>query len=176
MYFKGLGWCLKKGFLTQILTFVYLRVDAKIKMYVEEDIEKDGYMKKMKSKMKFVDGSMDDSGNMANEEEKDFQTLLNQDNEDVDKNNHSDNESFLSIDSYEDQEEFTIILDPRTSSAIEKRWLYKLVEKDFTKNEQKLYYRLLKYFNGKTSIEYICLKHSLNKAEVNYLLKSWVNM
>lgn len=171
MYFKGLGWCLKKGFLTQILTFVYLRVDAKIKMYVEEDIEKDGYMKKMKSKMKFVDGSMDDSGNMANEEEKDFQTLLNQDNEDVDKNNHSDNESFLSIDSYEDQEEFTIILDPRTSSAIEKRWLYKLVEKDFTKNEQKLYYRLLKYFNGKTSIEYICLKHSLNKAEVNYLLK-----
>ncbi|KAL6935312.1 hypothetical protein ACO0R3_000354 [Hanseniaspora guilliermondii] len=170
MYFKGLGWCLKKGFLTQILTFVYLRVDSKIKMYVEEDIEKEGYMNKVKSKMKFVDESINENGNRVNNE-RDFQDVITHNNEEIEKNNHSDNESFLSIDSYEDQEEFTIILDPITSSAIEKRWLYKLVENDFTKSEQKLYYRLLKYFNGKTSIEYICLKHSLNKAEVNYLLK-----
>lgn len=167
MYFKGLSWCLKKGFLTQILTFVYLRVDSKIKMYVEEDFEKEGYLNKNKVKNKFSDVLIEETDDKINS---DSDNLIDRNNR-IEKHNNSDNESFLSIESYEDQDEFTIILDPRTSSAIEKRWLYKLVERDFTKSEQKLYYSILKYLNGNTSIEYICLKHSLNKAEVNHLLK-----
>ncbi|OBA25652.1 hypothetical protein HANVADRAFT_34450 [Hanseniaspora valbyensis NRRL Y-1626] len=140
MYFQGVAWCIKKGLLTQVVTFIYLRVDAKIKTSVEEDLEKEGN----KSSDNVLSDSIEDMG---------------------------DTESLLSIDSFEDVDEFTIILDPRTSTAIEKRWLYKLVQNDFKKSEQKLFYRLLKYFNGETSIEYLCVKNGISRNEINQLLK-----
>ncbi|XBW38359.1 hypothetical protein QEN19_003946 [Hanseniaspora menglaensis] len=178
MYFQGVEWCIKKGFLTQILTFIYLRVDAKIKSAVEEDLEKEGFLsrnKKFKNKNTKTDkyGSLNafNTRSASDAIKMTERNNLQDINSDHDGDEFSDSESVLSMESFEDTVGFTIILEPRTSSAIEKRWLYKLVETDFKKSEQKLFYRLLKYFNGETSLEYICVKNGINRTEINQLLK-----
>ncbi|KAL6927497.1 hypothetical protein ACO0SA_003796 [Hanseniaspora valbyensis] len=181
MYFQGVAWCIKKGLLTQVVTFIYLRVDAKIKTSVEEDLEKEGFLSRNKKNKK--DKNQNEINNSNNLLTADSNDQLYDAGKRSDSNKSSDNilsdgiedmgdtESLLSIDSFEDVDEFTIILDPRTSTAIEKRWLYKLVQNDFKKSEQKLFYRLLKYFNGETSIEYLCVKNGISRNEINQLLK-----
>lgn len=176
MYFQGLSWCIKKGLITQILTFIYLRVDAKIKTSVEEDLEKEGFLNRNK---RVSEEGIENSDNLLapntshlSENEVIAQTEnIQAPNSDNEIEDISDSDSLLSIDSFEDVDEFTIILEPRTSTAIEKRWLYKLVENDFKTSDQKLFYSLLKYFNGETSLEYLCVKNGISRNHINQLLK-----
>ncbi|CAI2018269.1 hypothetical protein SEUBUCD646_0H00370 [Saccharomyces eubayanus] len=45
VYLNALGWLIQYGYVTQLLTFINIRVDKHIKMAVDEDLEKEGFRK-----------------------------------------------------------------------------------------------------------------------------------
>lgn len=49
-YLQALGWLIKHGYVTQLQTFIWLKISRKIKIKVEEDIENENLAKKKKSK------------------------------------------------------------------------------------------------------------------------------
>lgn len=45
VYLNALAWLIQYGYVTQLLTFINIRVDKHIKMAVDEDLEKEGFRK-----------------------------------------------------------------------------------------------------------------------------------
>ena len=142
MYLNALSWLLRYGYLTQLLTFVYIRVDKRIKIAVDEDLEKDGIRSTKTDKSdNFVSGTEIDSTSEFDDLE-----MIN------------DND-------------FTIILEPERDSALEKRWLYKCAE-GLPPDLILLFRQVVKYFNGKVSLEYIMLKENISKNDMKRLLNA----
>ncbi|GAV47026.1 hypothetical protein ZYGR_0E00350 [Zygosaccharomyces rouxii] len=162
IYLGALAWLLKYGYVTQLLTFVCIRVDRQIKMAVDEDLEKEGF----KAKTHSVDRDHDAMDNVA-KNAKDLQTSQ--------KNRTSSNEEEeedIARFAYDDPDigrDYTIILEPERATAIEKRWMFKCVQ-DQPTDIQKLFGKLLKYFNGRTPMELIILKEGISRHDIRKLI------
>ncbi|QEU62357.1 Npr3 [Kluyveromyces lactis] len=142
MYLNALAWLMRYGYLTQLLTFVYVRVDKRIKIAVDEDLEKDD----LRSNKNEKSGNFVTGGENYNSNEFDDLEMIN------------DND-------------FTIILEPERNTALEKRWLYKCAEA-LPSDLQTLFRQVVKYFNGKVSLEYIMIKEGIPKHEIKRLLQA----
>lgn len=194
VYLTALSWLIRQGYVTQLLTFVYVRIGKRIKIAVEEDLEKEGLLKLNKRKSAHMEKrsknnaphksrSSSRASDIGFSENESLNILANGDSQygkksasfgrgsrDYDYDN-DDASSLFSSESQGEREDFTIILEPRIATALEKRWLYKCVE-DFTPSQQILFHKLLKYFNGKIPMEYVLIKENVSRHEVNKLFTS----
>lgn len=160
IYLSALAWLIRNGYLTQLLTFVWIRVDRKIKIAVDEDLEKEGFRKKnQKNSRKIANGAIDnvvERGSL----------------EDLSKNDEAFDEfGYESGNDVIENLDYTIILDPERATAVEKRWLYKCIE-GYPSDMQILFHKLVKYFNGKTPLELITIRESVSKHEIRRLLQA----
>ncbi|QPG74579.1 hypothetical protein FOA43_001910 [Brettanomyces nanus] len=69
----------------------------------------------------------------------------------------------------EEEEEDTILTDPESATALERRWIAKCVEGKPTEVVN-LFYRLLKYMNGKNPLELIILRENVSRQDVRKML------
>ena len=193
IYLGALSWLIKHGYVYQLLTFVYIRVDKKIKMHVEEDLEKEGFRvknkdkKNAKSERNIQDLSLNSITNEINSktiapdptqkqnkpESVGVDNLIPDSiNNSIMKSDNPSNDDILhfEFDDPELQQDFTIILEPERATALEKRWLYKC-DAAHGGDIQLLFKRLLKYFNGKTPLELVILKENISRHEIKKLFQ-----
>ncbi|CCD26208.1 Npr3p NDAI_0H00340 [Naumovozyma dairenensis CBS 421] len=192
-YLGALAWLIRYGYVTPLLSFIYIRVDKKIKMTVEEDLEREGFKKKNANGLQrnINRSSMD---NAVDQKEMNTDNDLNQMTETFGSNvtidetlkntsipnergsnlNDGQNDDNMNDDlhfEYDDpelQKDYTIILDPERATAIEKRWIFKCIA-DQPPDVQILFNRLLKYFNGKVPMELVLTKEGISRNELKKL-------
>ncbi|SMN20449.1 similar to Saccharomyces cerevisiae YHL023C NPR3 Subunit of the conserved Npr2/3 complex that mediates downregulation of TORC1 activity upon amino acid limitation [Maudiozyma saulgeensis] len=194
IYLGALSWLIKHGYVYQLLTFVYIRVDKKVKMHVEEDLEREGFRvknkdkKKMKGERNMQDLSLNSLANDintktdaidSNRRKNKLETvgvdnlIPNSTNNTIMNSNNVSNDDVLhfEFDDPEIQQDFTIILEPERATALEKRWLYKCVSEQ-SPDIQILFKKMLKYFNGKTPLELVMLKENVSRHEIKKLFQA----
>lgn len=172
VYLDALAWLMRFGYVTKLNTFIWLKVSKKVKLKVEEDMENEALnlnLKKATNK-KTVQGT-DNTSKVV--ESRSFSestpSSFDKDIEDIAleiKNLNSGPEIIL------DDEEESIILDPARANALERRWINKIVtdECKLSPDLTALFYSLLKYMNGKTSLELILLKGNISRNDFRRLL------
>ncbi|CAI4039357.1 hypothetical protein SMKI_08G0200 [Saccharomyces mikatae IFO 1815] len=197
VYLDALAWLIQYGYVTQLLTFINIRVDKHIKMAVYEDLEKEGFRKtnstgRLGMDNKKTDKKMDDEdeqnrdananevclGEVEGEQPKDRNKNDNKDEND--KDNDDDNEIAVideeemlhfEYDDPEMQHDYTIILEPERATAIEKRWLYRCIHGQ-PSDIQILFNKLLNYFNGKVPMELVIIKEEISRHDLKKLLNA----
>lgn len=159
IYLSALTWLIRHGYVTQLLTFAWVRVDSRIKIAVDEDLEIDGIKKPKHLRYQNLNTTTNDNilarGDLVPSAAEDYLDLYYYGG-DEDIVNNSD---------------FTIILNPETATAVEKRWLYKCVEGQ-PPEIQNLFHKLVKYMNGKTPIELVQLREGVTKYEIKKLFQA----
>ena len=191
IYLEALSWLIRFGYVHQILTFVYIRIDKGIKLSVEEDLEKEGFMKHRKrSTDRRLSRVQDSAVNPAGDSEGrsasspsvrrdnrhtssigDESLPLGDSMKVADPYQSNDDMIYLEYDDPELQKDYTIILDPKKATAIEKRWIYKCIANQ-PPNIKVLFNRIYKYFDGKTPLELIILQEGLSRHEIKRLLNA----
>lgn len=173
IYMAALIWLIQKGYLTQLLTFVYIRVDKKIKMKVDEDLEKEGFRTNRRRRQEDnVDNKLLSTDENANEPPKSTKVDIN-DNTLEGRDTEYDSDSF----DYDDPEfnhDYTIILEPERATALEKRWIYKCIQ-DQPQDIKILFNKVMKYMNGRTAMETVMLKEHISRHDIKRLLTSLGN-
>lgn len=201
VYLNALAWLIQYGYVTQLLTFINIRVDKHIKMAVDEDLEKEGFRKtntagrpsmdykKTDKKLDDEDGQSRDAnasetcsgkneGMQSNDNNKDMDEKDNENDSRVDDRDDNeiaiaDEEEILHFE-YDDpemQHDYTIILEPERATAIEKRWLYRCIYGQ-PSDIQILFNKLLKYFNGKVPMELVIIKEEISRHDLKKLLNA----
>ncbi|KAF6066510.1 Nitrogen Permease regulator of amino acid transport activity 3 family protein [Candida albicans] len=68
----------------------------------------------------------------------------------------------------------TIILDPGRATTLERRWINKIIYEECKLSPEltAVFYKLLKYMNGKNSLELLLLKENISRSELRKLLLS----
>lgn len=156
IYLSALSWLIRYGYLTQLLTFGWVRVDSRIKIAVDEDLEKDGVRRQnQKQPQKSLANGLND--NIVSKD-----ATLSEQDEDEQGSYYGSEEDLI------DNADYTIILEPERATAIEKRWLYKCVEGQ-PSDIQVLFHKLVKYFNGRTPMEIVMMREGVSKPEFNKL-------
>ncbi|VEU20088.1 DEKNAAC101005 [Brettanomyces naardenensis] len=224
LYMDAIAWLLKHGYLTQLYTFLWLKIKKEIKIRVDEELEMERKRRQSmkKKKKKRVDdntevdenvvvseGEGEDEEEEEEEEEEGTKSLngeggskegqaeggdvkvRNTDNttkKDEPSGRHDSHDSRDSRDSNgngissgsstkvvvqfeEEEEEDTILQDPESSTALERRWIAKCVEGKPVEVVN-LFYKLLKYMNGKSPLELFILKENVSRQDVRRLLSS----
>lgn len=66
----------------------------------------------------------------------------------------------------------TIIIDPGRASSLERRWINKVISEECNLSPELTvkFYELLKYMNGKNSLELLLLKENVSRQELRTLL------
>ncbi|CAI4063365.1 hypothetical protein SKDZ_08G0190 [Saccharomyces kudriavzevii ZP591] len=201
VYLDALAWLIQYGYVTQLLTFINIRVDKHIKMAVDEDLEKEGFRKasaagrpgldykKTDKKLDDEDGQNRDANaneacvgkaegeqpNDANKNENKDKNMNEKGDDERDDNDIAvvDEEEVLHFE-YDDpemQHDYTVILEPERATAIEKRWLYRCIH-DQPSDIQVLFNKLLKYFNGKVPMELVIIKEEVSRHDLKKLLNA----
>ncbi|AMD22305.1 HGL035Wp [Eremothecium sinecaudum] len=173
LYLNALSWLIRYGYLTQLFTFIWIRVDRSIKIAVDEDLEREG-VRKWNSKstkehinphdnvatVKKTPDSVSTADSKVSSGAADIEGNGESDYSDAPES--MDDNMFEGLD-------YTIILEPKTATALEKRWLYKCVEGQ-PAELQMLFRRVVKYCNGRTPLEWMILKEIAPKHELKRLL------
>ncbi|KAI3402316.2 NPR3 [Candida oxycetoniae] len=182
-YLEALSWLTRFGYVTQQLTFIWLKISKKIKIKIEEDIENETLAKrgvKTKTpniKTKSTDNTSKQTGDiiasqgnnniLKGHEERD--TFFNTEEAIMSSlNEHFKKSSLVSI--VEDDD--TIILDPGRASTLERRWINELIFEECKLSSEltAIFYKLLKYMNGESPLELLLLKENVSRAELKKLL------
>lgn len=160
IYMDALAWLIRHGFVTQLLTFVWLKIPNRVTMTVEEELEKEGLTNKSKdSKFKVADISTDATGKDKDGKRSGFSSSSQM------KRFWNGQEMIIE----EAEEEDTILLDPERATAVERRWIGKIV-KGQPPELVALFHKLVKYFNGKTPLELVMVKENIARHDVKRLL------
>ncbi|SCU87852.1 LAMI_0D07734g1_1 [Lachancea mirantina] len=157
IYLSALTWLIRYGYVTQLLTFVCIRVDVRIKIAVDEDLERDGIKPRDFARAKNLLTAANDNAISTKPSDSPFTSTSNLEN------------IYLAEDEFLDDSDFTIILEPIRANAIEKRWLYKCVEGQ-PPEIQVLFHKVLKYFNGKTALEMVQMREGITSHDMKRLL------
>ncbi|CAL9735620.1 nitrogen permease regulator 3 [Monosporozyma servazzii] len=181
VYLNVLSWLLRHGYICQMLTFVFIRIDKRIKIAVDEDLENEGFKKKREKILnrkrmataKARDAAMQSSQQfekhinaMENLEQEYKDDLLN-----IKGRERNSVEDHFEFDDPDLQQDYTIILEPERVTALEKRWLYKCIS-DQPPDIQILFKKLLKYFNGRIPIEIVMLREAISRHEIKKLFNA----
>ncbi|KAI5957202.1 NPR3 [Candida jiufengensis] len=172
-YLQALAWLNRFGYVTQQLTFIWLKISRKIKIKVEEDIENENLSKKRKNSNNLKPETIKTADNSS--KQKDTNTITKQElsntttKSGIDKLkehlNQSSNVSLL-------EEDDTIILDPGRATTLERRWINEIIFNECKLSNEliKIFYKLLKYMNGKSPLELLLLKDNVSRNELKKLL------
>ncbi|EER32619.1 hypothetical protein CTRG_03044 [Candida tropicalis MYA-3404] len=188
-YLQALGWLIKHGYVTQLQTFIWLKISRKIKLKVEEDIENENILKKKKTRSNtrsFSDVKKIDNSSKTKTDNSSKQ--VNEINDIHDRNKSADEEfkhqthfpAFTDLRDTLDkiptvtlvQEDDTIILDPGRATTLERRWINKIIFEECKLPHElvTIFYKLLMYMNGKNSLELLLLKEDIPRNELRKLL------
>lgn len=176
VYLNVLSWLLRHGYVCQLLTFVLIRVDKRIKIAVDEELEREGYKnkrgqilnKKRMATVKARNSVIQSSQHFENFDKDGNEDLLNIERVDIGIDGIEDHFEF---DDPNLQQDYTIILEPERVTALEKRWLYKCISEQ-PADIQILFKRLLKYFNGRIPMEIVMLREGVTRHELRKLFNS----
>ncbi|KAH3672802.1 hypothetical protein WICMUC_004024 [Wickerhamomyces mucosus] len=152
IYLDALAWLMRYGYVTQLLTFVWLKVSNGIKLEVEEEMERDGIATK-RDKAKFADISVDNTTRAKKEDTEKLKSYLNGKEVKIE----------------EEEEEDIILLDPERATALERRWINRILRVQ-TPELIQLFQKVVRYFNGKTPIELIISKENISRTELKKIL------
>lgn len=186
LYLEALAWLMRHGYVTQLHTYIWLKVSRKIKMKVEEDMEaelskfkrSDYMLSKSNSK---VDNNVDnkletvapnkpvDNSLKQVPEKKLTPASLDEDIDSIKKG--LEGTSFIPNIVLED-DDATILVDPGRASSLERRWINKIVQEECALSPEltAIFYKVLKYMNGKNSLELLLLKENVSRSELRKLL------
>ncbi|KAM3162610.1 Nitrogen permease regulator 3 [Lachancea thermotolerans] len=156
VYLSALAWLIRYGYLTQLLTFAWVRVDSRIKIAVDEDLEIDGVRRSKRAQEQSLNSDISD--NIVSRD----QIRTDSAEDDLDFFYYGGDEDIIN------NSDFTIILSPETATAVEKRWLYKCIEGQPV-DIQVLFHRVVKYMNGKIPIELVQLREGISRHEIKRL-------
>ncbi|QLL32851.1 hypothetical protein HG536_0D03730 [Torulaspora globosa] len=162
IYLGALTWLMRFGYVTQLLTFVCIRVDKQIKMAVEEDLEKEA-PRVRKDNLNRDNNKMDNFS-----KETDFVSQMIPQSQLYHSEDDVDNYAF---DDHNMEKDYTIILEPERATAIEKRWIFKCIQ-DQPTDIQFLFNKVLKYFNGKTPMELVLIREEITRHELKRILNA----
>lgn len=167
VYLDALTWLIRHGYVTQLLTFVWLKIPQRIKIAVDEDLEKEGLTKRKATEInKISDITTDNTSKAIAEGE---ETLKDSYKKDHHKTTPLTLTSTDELIIKEEEEEETIILDPERATAVERRWIAKVI-KGQPNDVVVLFHKLLKYFNGKSPLELVIIKENISRQELKKLL------
>ncbi|KAI5962633.1 NPR3 [Candida pseudojiufengensis] len=174
-YLQALAWLNRFGYVTQQLTFIWLKISRKIKIKVEEDIENENLAKKRKNSnntkkeviVKTTDNSSKQKESSNTFSKKDLNTSTTSSNIEKLKEQLNQNNSVSLL-----EEDDTIILDPGRASTLERKWINEIIFNECKLSNEliKIFYKLLKYMNGKSPLELILLKDNVSRNELKKLL------
>ena len=171
---------MKYGYVTQLHTFVWLKISKKIKMKVEEDIEKESAGRKR-------------SNPVTPSVEKDHKLLATDNTSKAYSDGPSDanirrtrankpsslpssgigaNSNPYNTDIVLEKDGDTIILDPGRASSLERKWINKIIfdECKLTPAMVSVFYKFLKYMNGKNSLELLLLQENVSRHDLRKLM------
>lgn len=184
LYMDAVAWLTKRGYLTQLYTFVSLRITKEVKIKVAEELEME---KKRRQKKSTDDENAIDSEDGSSDAKEDDADTRHRDNNDnrVHRGDSPNNQSSDAVQSTgsgssgfkpklmvqfeEEDEQDTILTDPESATALERRWIAKSVEGK-PSDVVNLFYKLLKYMNGKSPLELFILKDGVSRQDVRKLL------
>ncbi|CAN3373722.1 hypothetical protein DIURU_005523 [Diutina rugosa] len=162
-YFQALTWLLKFGYVIQLQTFVWLKVSPIIRMKVDEDME-EGRGRKTKPS-----SSGDALLNQSSDNTSKVQPEVTTTKQDID----SIQEKLTRGTKIElDEDEDYIIMDPGRATTLERRWMSKIIsdEAKLAPELVPVFYKMVKYFNGKSPLDVVIHKENVSKAELRNLL------
>lgn len=178
-YLMALAWLIRFGYVTQLHTYIWFKVTRKIKMRVEEDMEnelgkgtkrnKETEYKEMPAADNKVNLPVDNSSKKI---ETKYQKSLESIDEEIEKIQRSIESAENTPKIILEEDEETILVDPGRASSIERRWINKIIH-DECKLSQELttiFFKVLKYMNGKNSLELLLLKENISRTELRKLL------
>lgn len=192
-YLNALSWLIRYGYVTQLHTFIWLKISRKIKMKVEEDLENEGANNKRKKPSATADPNISnklnagtDNTSKTESNPEDIQRKMSQLRM-INRNNNGNPTSYeQEIDNIEkkllspsiglnlvlEDEGDTIIIDPGRASSLERRWINKVISEECNLSPELTvkFYELLKYMNGKNSLELLLLKENVSRQELRTLL------
>lgn len=192
-YLSALSWLIRYGYVTQLHTFIWLKISRKVKMKVEEDLENESANNKRKksnvsselnTSSKINSGTDNTSKTETNLEGiHSKMSLLKVVNKNTDSNSNSYDQEIENIEKklvspstginiVLEEEGDTIIIDPGRASSLERRWINKVVSEECSLSSELTvkFYELLKYMNGKNSLELLLLKENVSRQELRKLL------
>lgn len=181
LYLEALLWLIKNGYALQLHTFIWLKVTNKIKVAVDEEIEMENFKKRERRQVndsatnnetstqpvpdnttkKITDSEITDSTVLMTDNLVDAHELSTSPEKSA-----SPKKKIVVV-----QEEDTILLDPERATALERRWISKIVEGK-PPELITLFYRLLKYFNGKEALEMLLVRENISRQDMKRLLSS----
>lgn len=195
VYLTALGWLIRFGYVTQLHTFLWLKISRKIKMRVDEDLEIEASkIAKRKRDSDATDKlSIASSGNGRNAAGTTDNTSKQVNNGTNDNPKKAKSKATVIASSFEkdldnvekamaglkygtdivlEEESDTIILDPGRATTLERRWINKIIydECNLSSELMSIFYKLLKYMNGKNSLELLLLKENISRHELRKLL------
>ncbi|ODQ64780.1 hypothetical protein NADFUDRAFT_14217, partial [Nadsonia fulvescens var. elongata DSM 6958] len=200
-YYQVIAWMLRYGFITQLRTFLWIKITKRIKTAVLRDEEIAREIKEDKlnelnknnskrqsdvsstdnsSKNKSANGlnqtgdnhsnGMDSNGNEIN-----ASTYLRKLNEMSCGSNNNNNSGGNSVGKSafiinpEDLLEDSIILEPLSASREERKWIAKMLENK-SPEIKKTFNKVMRYLNGKHSLEKVIVKEQVSKHRIRELL------
>lgn len=174
VYLNALAWLMRHGFVTQLQTFLWLKVTKQIKLRVLRDMQLAEEMKELDGgevPVKNTDTSTDNTSRpQANvvfkldENEKDTKAEEDSNQEGGKKAKENKKDEWVRFSTEE-----SVIVDPERASSLEHKWLSKMMETQ-SPEVAKLFHRTMKYFNGRHSVEQMVLILGLSRQEVKTLL------
>lgn len=178
-YLMALGWLIRFGYVAQLHTYLWFKVTRKIKMRVEEDMEnelgkgtrrnKETEYKEMPAADNKVNLPVDNSSKKM---EAKFQKSLESIDEEIEKIQKSFESAGHTPKIVLEEDEETILVDPGRASSIERRWINKIIHDECKLSQEltSIFFKVLKYMNGKNSLELLLLKENISRTELRKLL------
>lgn len=181
MYLLALAWLVRFGYVTQLHTYIWLKVSKKIKMRVEEELEHElgrapkPDLRTEKDLTLGVDNThlpVDNSSKQTGSEIGAGRTSNFSDDAEIDKLQKRLEASRAIPDLVLEDDGDTILVDPGRASSLERKWINKIIHDECKLSPEltAVFYKLLKYMNGKNSLELLLLRENVARGELRKLL------
>ncbi|AOW05341.1 uncharacterized protein YALI1_E15774g [Yarrowia lipolytica] len=160
MYYRALAWLLQYGFVTQLRTFLYLKISKKIKLQVKNQTRD-----KRDNDFNLTNPLAISRKSSESLKDRHFSASISSH---VSKDSPEASEiHFAEDDSIDD----SILLEPDRATLTQRKWLNKILENQ-PQDVVLLFNRLKPYFNGKHAIEQVVIEEGLSRNELRRLTQS----
>lgn len=184
IYLSSLAWLIRFGYVTQLHLYIWLKVPRKVKMKVEEDLENElGRAPKRKREFQEkaatskvtsqVDNSSKQVDNSTQSGNSAKRPLISESfHQEIDNLQKRFEIASMAPNIVLEDDGDTILVDPGRASSLERRWINKIIHDECNLSPEltSIFYKLLKYMNGKNSLELLLLKENISRTELRKLL------
>lgn len=182
IYLLALAWLVRYGYATQLHTYIWLKVSRKIKMKVEEELESElgNVLKKgmlylePKREAPPTDNKLSTAVDNSSKQAAKNGTAPQSLEDEIGKLQRRLEMSQTAPDILLEDDSDTILVDPGRASSLERRWINEIIYKECELSPEMtaIFYKLLKYMNGRNLLEILLLKEDITRAELRKLLMS----